>query len=60
MFNCPRCGAPSVKVIKKTEGFIVTCGSCSLVFTTNPEKPRQMIDIYNDFIDAFYKGSIGA
>jgi transcription elongation factor Elf1 len=60
IFNCPRCGAPSVKVIKKSEEFHVICGSCGLAFSSVPPRPREVIDIFNDFVDAFYKGKIGA
>jgi len=49
-----------VKVLKKTEGFHVICGSCGLMYDSVPEKPREVIDIFNDFVDAFYKGKIGA
>lgn len=59
IFNCPRCGAPSVKVLKEAEGFHVICGSCNLVYDTVPPRPREVIDIFNDFVDAFYKGKIG-
>jgi transcription elongation factor Elf1 len=60
IFNCPRCGAPSVKVIKKAEEFHVICGSCGLAYDSTPQRPREVIDIFNDFVDAFYKGKIGA
>jgi transcription elongation factor Elf1 len=59
IFNCPRCGSPSVRVLKKEEGYHVTCGSCNLSYDTNPTRRREVIDIFNEFVDAFYKGLIG-
>lgn len=49
-----------MKVIKKSEEFHVICGSCGLAYNSAPQRPREVIDIFNDFVDAFYKGKIGA
>ena len=63
-FKCPRCGTDSVRVIKREEGgerrYVVVCGSCGLraEYSGDILLGREPIDLYNMFVDAFYKGEL--
>ncbi|MFP3137189.1 MAG: hypothetical protein RXP91_00610 [Nitrososphaeria archaeon] len=63
-FRCPRCGSDSVRVIRKEEGesisYTVVCGACGLRMELSGEavQRKEPIDVYNMFVDAFYRGDI--
>ncbi len=63
-FRCPRCGADSVRVIRREEegalSYTVVCGQCGLRMELSGElvQHKEPIDVYNMFVDAFYRGDI--
>ncbi|MGC8556137.1 MAG: hypothetical protein ACP5NG_03935 [Conexivisphaera sp.] len=63
-YRCPRCGADSVRVIRREEegsiGYTVVCGQCGLRMELGGEsvQRKEPIDAYNMFVDAFYRGDI--
>ncbi|MGC8569002.1 MAG: hypothetical protein ACP5LW_03240 [Nitrososphaeria archaeon] len=58
ILRCPRCGAIAVRVMRQSDRWVVVCGSCGLRYET-PLSPKEYIDIYNEFVDAFNAGKIG-
>jgi transcription elongation factor Elf1 len=63
-FKCPRCGSDSVRIIKKEDengiNYTVVCGQCGLRMEAGGEsvQHKEPIDVYNMFVDAFYRGDI--
>ena len=63
-FRCPRCGIDSVRVVRREEGgeqyYVVVCGNCGLRAEYRGEvlEGKEPIDLYNMFVDAFYRGEI--
>lgn len=60
VYNCPRCGINAVKVSYIEQNIAkVTCGSCNLSGNYSFERKKEVIDIYNMFVDDFMAGKIG-
>lgn len=59
VFTCPNCGMVSVRLQPKEETTIISCGSCG-TSQEIPNKGKEPIDIYNEFVDRFNKGQTGA
>jgi transcription elongation factor Elf1 len=63
-FKCPRCGSDTVRIIKKEDengkSYTAVCGQCGLrmEFSGEGVQLKEPIDIYNMFVDAFYRGDI--
>ncbi len=57
VFLCPKCGKKALEVdlTSKVEKGIVKCGNCGLVQEYITKKYSEIIDIYCEFIDDFYK-----
>lgn len=57
LYLCPRCGKNSVKatIFKKEVRAIVVCSSCSLKASFTVEPNLEEVDVYNIFIDNYYK-----
>ena len=60
VFSCPKCGVSSVRITSQSNNIRITCGNmdCRLTYTRESERPREHIDIYNEFVDEFMAGSI--
>jgi transcription elongation factor Elf1 len=60
VFNCPRCGINAIRVtFPELNSAKVVCGSCHISHIYNLEKRKEVIDIYNMFIDDYNAGKIG-
>ena len=54
IFNCPKCGSVSIRVIMKPDNkALITCGHCKIANEYNVTPKSEPIDIYNKFIDTY-------
>jgi transcription elongation factor Elf1 len=55
VFTCPNCGMVTVRLQPEGETTIISCGSCG-ESQRIPNRGKEPIDIYNEFIDRFNSG----
>ena len=60
VFSCPRCGVIAVRVSRTGDSDTVACGSCGLKYSYSPPPKKENIDLYNEFVDMFMAGKVGA
>ncbi|MFN3621461.1 MAG: hypothetical protein ACK4TI_01070 [Nitrososphaerales archaeon] len=59
VFSCPNCGVSGVRVQIKGEHLaLISCGNCKLKFNHEFTGRKEVIDIYNEFVDLFMAGKI--
>lgn len=60
MFSCPKCGVVAVKITSHSSNIHIACGNidCRLTYTRESSRPKEHIDIYNEFVDEFMAGRI--
>jgi transcription elongation factor Elf1 len=59
VYNCPRCGVASVRVLIKENNLAkIVCGNCGLKYDYLTETKKHSIDIYNEFVDKFMSGRL--
>ena len=59
VFNCPNCGVASFRVTIKEGGVAkLACGSCGLTDEYTITGRKEIIDIYNEFVDKFMAGRV--
>jgi transcription elongation factor Elf1 len=60
VFSCPKCGVAAVRITSQSNNIHIACGNmdCRLTYTRESERPKEHIDIYNEFVDEFMAGRI--
>jgi len=59
VFGCPNCGVTAVKVrVLGPNKAKISCGNCRLTLEYEYSGRKEMIDIYNEFVDQFMAGKI--
>ncbi|MEM1995386.1 MAG: hypothetical protein QXW32_07960 [Nitrososphaerales archaeon] len=59
VFTCPNCGVSGVRVKLKGEHLaLISCGNCRLTRDYEFTGRKEVIDIYNEFVDQFMAGKI--
>ena len=58
VFTCPNCGMVTVRLQPEGETTVISCGSCG-ESQTIPNRGKEPIDIYNEFVDRFNLGQTG-
>jgi len=59
VFGCPNCGVSAVKVhVIETNKAKISCGNCRLILDYEFAGRKEVIDIYNEFVDQFMAGKI--
>lgn len=59
VFSCPNCGVTSVKVHMNAPNLaVISCGNCRLKLDYKFSGRKEVIDIYNEFVDQFMAGKI--
>jgi transcription elongation factor Elf1 len=59
VFGCPNCGVTAVKVhVVEASKAKISCGNCKLTLDYEFTGRKEVIDIYNEFVDQFMAGKI--
>lgn len=65
IFGCPRCGSTSIKITKSQldtgqYSYKIVCGNskCNITDDITESREREIIDVYNLFVDRFNKNMI--
>lgn len=59
VFGCPNCGVTGIKVqMVEANKARISCGNCRLTLEYEFSGRKEVIDIYNEFVDQFMAGKI--